>query len=165
MSGNVSKHLYESSESYITWCRAVKMEDSHGKEIVTRQLNNCDKVSASLFFFFFKWFSVTSTVQSSFANAPRDLTTAGSLTSEHCFPLHKKAFPLAQHSPVLYSSAHLWSRMTNNQADKHDALVVLEHHIVLNQPTFNNVLLLGNKWTYFKSVFSPCLVPPCKCPA
>ena len=48
-----------------------------------------------------------SPVQSSSRNAHSDLTTAGSPTPEPCFPLYKKAFSLAQHSPVLYSAAHL----------------------------------------------------------
>lgn len=127
----------QSSEKHTTWCGAVEMEDSHGREIITRQLNERDKVSASPFqdlqSLFVRVAVVTyrcpsatfSTVQSSFGNAPRGLTAAGSLPSAHCFPLHKKAFSLAQHSPMLCSSAHLPSHRTNNQADRHEALLVI----------------------------------------
>lgn len=54
------------------------------------------------------------TVQSSFGDARRALTRAGPLTTEHRSPPYKTPLSLAQHSPVPYSSAHLWSHRTNN---------------------------------------------------
>lgn len=94
------------------------MEDSHGEKELPGKYMNVTKYMPVLFRLFsyslpeLQWLltgvqGLHSAVQSSFGNAHRDLTLAGSLTSEHCFPLHKKAFVLAQHSPVLYSSAHL----------------------------------------------------------
>lgn len=39
----------QSSENHTTGCRAVGMEDSHGREMTTRQVNERDKVRASPF--------------------------------------------------------------------------------------------------------------------
>lgn len=104
------------------------MEDSHGREMTTRQVMKVTKeVPVLLRLFSYSWselqWLLTAVRGLCSAQAKAALGMPRALTPQEA-PTAQKALSLAQHPLVLCTSAHLGS-WTDNQADTHGAFLVM----------------------------------------